>query len=171
MAWHWRKEPTPDRLAEEVVRLVLRELQPMVDEVRSATTAVREAASQAKSVAGAPSENIVTRLIDANEKLSTRFQELWMNEREAMREQRRAARASLTKKLAKEASETVEQEPPPPVIPEAFGACEECVATLESRAPAHNSDLLKHAQHKQEFWNWLQLSHANPTATAPNGHR
>lgn len=94
-----------------------------------------------------------------------------MNEREVAREQRRQARASLTKKQLEKAAQVIAESPAPLAVPDAFSACEECLATLEARPPSHNSDLLKHAQHKQDFWNWLQSAHANPAASTPNGAR
>jgi hypothetical protein len=169
MSWWRRNDAAGEQLAELVARVVAREVGPLLSEIRQGLAALHEAASQAKSIAGAPSDAIVTRLIDANEKLSTRFQELWMSERETAREQRRNARASqLNLQAQRKAAAVSEVAPPPLVIPEAFTACEECMATVEGRAPATNSDLLKHAGHKREFWTWLQSAHG-PTSTTPNG--
>lgn len=168
MSWWRRNDAAGERLAELVARVVARDIKPLLDEMRTGLAALHQAASEPSRVASAPSDAIVTRLIDANEKLSTRFQELWMSERETAREQRRNARASQAAIQATRKAGAAPAAPPPLTIPEAFTTCEECMATVEGRAPATNSDLLKHAGHKREFWTWLQSAHG-PTSTTPNG--
>lgn len=163
--WEWRKrnridDATADLLKEEIGRVVLDTVRPLLDEQLRLLTSLREAMTQHTSQAGTASEALWLRLIDANEKLSLRFQELWVGQQDRRREQAKEARAAGVEKQraqrAEQRAEKVAQQPQaPPAIPEAYRGCEECMATIEARPPRNTVDLLKHAAHKNDFWTWL----------------
>lgn len=157
------------------------EVQALHDEIKQLKTALLEATDRAMSKAAAPHDadanlrlgEMVTKLLDVNERLSAKFYSVWQDERATIRAQRvEAAKKSVearAERAAVKAAEPLGSLTPPVLdskeIPMQFLNCEECLATLEGRAPSHNNDMLNHARHKTDFWSLLQRNGGSaPTA-------
>jgi small-conductance mechanosensitive channel len=131
------------------------EIQRVTTDLRAAvadavSVAVREAMRAHSAVATPPPPNpdLLARLLESVEKLSSRFYDAWVDERKQAREQRVHARARRTEiqeaeKAAREAFEKAQTE-----LSLVNVNCEECAAIRESRKPQHARDLMRHAIEK-----------------------
>jgi hypothetical protein len=132
------------------------EIQRVTTDLRAAvadavSVAMREAMRAHSAVATPPpppNPDLLARLLESVEKLSSRFYDAWVDERKQAREQRVHARARRTEiqeaeKAAREAFEKAQSE-----LPMVNVNCEECAAIREGRKPQHARDLMRHAIEK-----------------------
>ncbi len=133
------------------------EIQRVTTELRAAigdavSVAMREATHAHSAVQPPPpppNPDLLGRLLESVEKLSSRFYDAWVDERKQVREQRVHARSKRTEiqeaeKAAQLAFEAAQKTLPlqPPID------CEECAAQRDGRKPEHARDLMRHAVEK-----------------------